>query len=120
MGARTGSEGKNKLMELSYDSEKKWRVVCSGKTNKELSSTLEPDTTEHVVILLRNDNQFSAYVDGKSVGGGAPCKLGYYGFERDLPLLHWRGWRQHGKKRRRLCDCDERPAVQPPVEFRRD
>ncbi|EKF26084.1 trans-sialidase, putative, partial [Trypanosoma cruzi marinkellei] len=75
MGARTGSEGKNKLMELSYDSEKKWRVVCGGKTTEKHSRDWETEGERHVVILLRNDNQFSAYVDGKSVGGGAPCNL---------------------------------------------
>ncbi|EAN81888.1 trans-sialidase, putative, partial [Trypanosoma cruzi] len=71
MGVRL--EGQEKLMELSYDSEKKWQVLCDGVPNSgKLSSTLGP--TQHVVILLRNGSQGSAYVDGQRVGD-APCEL---------------------------------------------
>ncbi|PBJ71584.1 trans-sialidase [Trypanosoma cruzi cruzi] len=67
-------EGQEKLMELSYDSEKKWILLCSGVPNSgKLSSTLGP--THHVVILLRNGNQGSAYVDGQLVGGDEQCQL---------------------------------------------
>ncbi|EAN88109.1 trans-sialidase, putative [Trypanosoma cruzi] len=71
MGVRL--EGQEKLMELSYDSGGKWQVLCDGVPNSgKLSSTLGP--THHVVILLRNGSQGSAYVDGQRVGD-APCEL---------------------------------------------
>ncbi|EKG00949.1 trans-sialidase, putative, partial [Trypanosoma cruzi] len=61
-------------MELSYETGKKWKVLCGKETPKELSSTSE-ETTHHVVILLRNGTQGSAYVDGQRVGGDAQCQL---------------------------------------------
>ncbi|PWV04274.1 putative trans-sialidase, Group V [Trypanosoma cruzi] len=71
-------EGQEKLMELSYDSEKKWQVLCDGVPNSgNLSSTLGP--THHVVILLRNGSQGSAYVDGKQLVGNEACVLGNRG-----------------------------------------
>ncbi|RNC45467.1 amastigote surface protein 4, partial [Trypanosoma cruzi] len=65
-----GDEEGSKLMELSYGSGKKWKLLCSGKTTTEHSSTWDPETTkkDHVVILRRNGNQSSAYVDGKRLG----------------------------------------------------
>ncbi|EAN87756.1 putative trans-sialidase, Group V [Trypanosoma cruzi] len=75
MGVRAGSNGENKLMEFSYSSEKKWQVLCSDDNPKELGSIGETDTTQHVVILLRNGNQGTAYVDGQRVGN-AQCELG--------------------------------------------
>ncbi|EKF98934.1 trans-sialidase, putative, partial [Trypanosoma cruzi] len=64
-------------MELSYDKEKKkWKLLCGEEMPKELSSTWEKETTHHVVILLRNGTQGSAYVDGQCVGGDVPCALG--------------------------------------------
>ncbi|PBJ78797.1 trans-sialidase [Trypanosoma cruzi cruzi] len=72
------SEGENPvLLELSYDKEKKWKwkLLCGGGQNKELSSGWEKEKTQQVVILLRNGTQGSAYVDGKRVGGDVPCKL---------------------------------------------
>ncbi|RNC35852.1 amastigote surface protein 4, partial [Trypanosoma cruzi] len=75
LGARAGSNGGKKLMELSYDSGKKWILLCGDGTNEELSSVLGAEKTQHVVILLRNGNQSSAYVDGQRVGGNAPCEL---------------------------------------------
>ncbi|KAF5213640.1 hypothetical protein ECC02_013825, partial [Trypanosoma cruzi] len=75
MGVRAGSNGENKLMEFSYSSEKKWQVLCSDENPKELGSIGETDTTQHVVILLRNGNQGTAYVDGQRVGN-AQCALG--------------------------------------------
>ncbi|ESS54887.1 trans-sialidase [Trypanosoma cruzi Dm28c] len=77
MGMRVGSNGnekKTKLMELSYDSGKKWHVLCGDKTD-EVSSTWETDKVQHVVILLRNGTQGSVYVDGQRVGNGE-CALG--------------------------------------------
>ncbi|KAF5217390.1 Mucin-associated surface protein (MASP) [Trypanosoma cruzi] len=76
MGVRAGSNGENKLMELSYNKEKKWQVLCGGKTIKEHGSTLGTEKTQHVVILLLNGNHGSAYVDGQRVGGDTPCALG--------------------------------------------
>ncbi|RNC37750.1 putative trans-sialidase, partial [Trypanosoma cruzi] len=70
-----GDEEGSKLMELSYDSGKKWKLLCSGKTTTEHSSTLGTETTQHVVIMRRNGNQSSAYVNGKRLGGNEQCKL---------------------------------------------
>ncbi|PBJ77044.1 trans-sialidase [Trypanosoma cruzi cruzi] len=77
MGVMMSGDGKTtKLMELSYDSEKKWQLLCSGGQNKELSSTWEKEKTQHVVLLIRNGSQVSAYVDGRRVGGNEACALG--------------------------------------------
>ncbi|KAF8282106.1 putative trans-sialidase, Group VI [Trypanosoma cruzi] len=70
-----GDEKEKKLMELSYDSEEKWQLLCGGKTLEKLSSTLGEKRTDHVVILLRNGSQGAAYVDGQPVGGDAQCQL---------------------------------------------
>ncbi|PBJ71372.1 trans-sialidase [Trypanosoma cruzi cruzi] len=76
MGAKMNDSENTVLLGLSYDKEKKkWRFLCGGGQNKELSSTSE-ETTHHVVILLRNGTQGSAYVNGKPVGGDVPCALG--------------------------------------------
>ncbi|KAF8278481.1 putative trans-sialidase, Group V [Trypanosoma cruzi] len=75
VGVRAGKEGKTKLMELSYDSGKKWQVLCGNGDPKELDSIGETDTTQHVVILLRNGTQCTVYVDGQRVGD-AQCELG--------------------------------------------
>ncbi|RNC43347.1 trans-sialidase, partial [Trypanosoma cruzi] len=76
MGVRAGSKGEKKLIELSYGSGKRWQVLCGDGDPKELSSIGEKDTTHHVVILLRNGTQCTAYVDGQRVGGDVPCELG--------------------------------------------
>ncbi|EKF32206.1 trans-sialidase, putative [Trypanosoma cruzi marinkellei] len=76
MGVRSGSNGENRLMELSYDSEKKWQVLCSDGTTKRLKSTWEKDTTHHVAIVLQNGNQGSVYVNGKRVCGNAQREMG--------------------------------------------
>ncbi|KAF8300183.1 putative trans-sialidase, Group V [Trypanosoma cruzi] len=73
MGVRAGSDGGKNLMELSYETGKKWKLSCGGENPKEPSSTSK-DTTHHVIILLMNGNQGSAYVDGQRVGDEA-CKL---------------------------------------------
>ncbi|EKF27408.1 trans-sialidase, putative [Trypanosoma cruzi marinkellei] len=76
MGVRSGSNGENRLMELSYDSEKKWQVLCSDGTTKRLKSTWEKNTTHHVAIVLQNGNQGSVYVNGKRVCGNAQREMG--------------------------------------------
>ncbi|RNC39134.1 amastigote surface protein 4 [Trypanosoma cruzi] len=70
-----GEQGK--FFGLSYEKERKWMLLCGdGTTNSgELSSTGEPGTKRHVVILLRNGTQGSVYVDGQRVGD-ASCELG--------------------------------------------
>ncbi|RNC42120.1 trans-sialidase, partial [Trypanosoma cruzi] len=68
MGAKMDDSEKNVLLGLSYDKEGKRAVLRSGKTNKELRSNWEPDTTHQVAIVLRNGNQGSVYVDGQHVG----------------------------------------------------
>ncbi|KAF8284843.1 putative trans-sialidase, Group V [Trypanosoma cruzi] len=76
MGVMMSGDGKKtKLMELSYDSEKKWQLLCGGKTTKENSNTWEKEKTQHVVLLIRNGSQVSAYVDGKQVGEDVPREL---------------------------------------------
>ncbi|PWU93414.1 putative trans-sialidase, Group V [Trypanosoma cruzi] len=77
MGVRVGSNGdENKvLLGLSYDSGRKWQVLCGDGNPKELGSIGETDTTQHVVILLRNGTQCTVYVDGQRVGD-AQCELG--------------------------------------------
>ncbi|KAF8288621.1 putative trans-sialidase, Group V [Trypanosoma cruzi] len=75
MGVRAGSKGETKIMELSYDSGKKWQVLCGDQTTTEVSSTWETETPQHVVILLKNGTQCTVYVDGQRVGNGE-CALG--------------------------------------------
>ncbi|EKF28463.1 trans-sialidase, putative, partial [Trypanosoma cruzi marinkellei] len=75
MGVRLDGEGeKSKLMELSYDKGKKWELQCDGKLVKQKSRDWETEKSQHVVILLRNGTQGTAYVDGESVGE-ATCEL---------------------------------------------
>ncbi|ESS61349.1 trans-sialidase [Trypanosoma cruzi Dm28c] len=63
------NDGKTVLFELSYNGGGKCILVCRGGTNpKELSSIWEKEKTQHVVLLIRNGSQGSAYVDGKRVG----------------------------------------------------
>ncbi|PBJ77869.1 trans-sialidase [Trypanosoma cruzi cruzi] len=70
MGAKKDGDGeKTVLFGLSYnDKENKWILLCGGGENKKYSSDWETKTSEHVVVLLRNGNQGSAYVDGQRVG----------------------------------------------------
>ncbi|PWV15335.1 putative trans-sialidase, Group VI [Trypanosoma cruzi] len=74
LGAKWIDDNNPVLLGLSYNKEKKWQVLCGGGTPKEPSSTSEA-TTHHVVILLRNGTQGSAYVDGRRVLGDAECDL---------------------------------------------
>ncbi|EKG02362.1 trans-sialidase, putative, partial [Trypanosoma cruzi] len=76
MGVKMNDDGKTVLLGLSYNGGGKWRLSCRGGTDTEDHSiNLSTETTHHVVILLRNDNQGTAYVDGKRVGGGEACAL---------------------------------------------
>ncbi|KAF8278453.1 putative trans-sialidase, Group VI [Trypanosoma cruzi] len=75
VGVRVGSKEEKKLIELSYDSGRKWQVLCGNGNPTELGSIGETDTAQHVVILLRNGTQCTAYVDGQRVGD-VPCELG--------------------------------------------
>ncbi|KAF8300891.1 putative trans-sialidase, Group V [Trypanosoma cruzi] len=67
MGVRL--DGGKKLMELSYDSQNKWRVLCSDGTTKKLKSTWATETQYQVAIVLQNGTQGSVYVDGQRVCG---------------------------------------------------
>ncbi|EKF29236.1 trans-sialidase, putative, partial [Trypanosoma cruzi marinkellei] len=62
----TDDTGNTVLLGLSYNSEKKWSLLCDG-VPKDISSTLKPETTHHVAIVLRNGTQGSAYVNGQPV-----------------------------------------------------
>ncbi|ESS61415.1 trans-sialidase [Trypanosoma cruzi Dm28c] len=76
MGAKLNDDNNPVLVGLSYNNkEKKWILLCGGGENKEHSRDWETKKSEHVVILLRNGNQGSAYVDGQRVGN-VQCKLG--------------------------------------------
>ncbi|EKG02288.1 trans-sialidase, putative, partial [Trypanosoma cruzi] len=69
VGAKLNGDGENTvLLGLSYnDKEKKGILLCGGGENKKYSSDWETKTSEHVVVLLRNGNQGSTYVDGQRV-----------------------------------------------------
>ncbi|PWV03232.1 putative trans-sialidase, Group V [Trypanosoma cruzi] len=76
MGAKLNDSGNTVLLGLSYNgNEKKWILLCDGGKNKEHSRVSEPEKAQHVVILLRNGSQGSAYVDGQPVGGDEQCEL---------------------------------------------
>ncbi|PBJ77051.1 trans-sialidase [Trypanosoma cruzi cruzi] len=68
MGVKMNGAGNSVLVGLSYDSGKKWILVCSGGQDKELSSTWEPQTQYQVAIVLQNGTQGSVYVDGILLG----------------------------------------------------
>ncbi|EKF99985.1 trans-sialidase, putative, partial [Trypanosoma cruzi] len=76
MGAKMNDDKKNSFG-LSYEKEKKWILLCGDATTNsgEQSRVSEPEKAQHVVILLRNGNHGSAYVDGQPVGGNEQCKL---------------------------------------------
>ncbi|EKG00993.1 trans-sialidase, putative, partial [Trypanosoma cruzi] len=76
MGVKVNDDKNPLLLGLSYENGGKWKLLCSGRQNTEDKSvTLATETTQHVVILLRNGNQGSAYVDGQRVGENVPCAL---------------------------------------------
>ncbi|EKG02261.1 trans-sialidase, putative [Trypanosoma cruzi] len=70
MGAKLNDSDNKVLLGLSYNGkEKNWILLCDGGENKEHSRVSEPEKAQHVVMLLRNGSQGSAYVDGQPVGG---------------------------------------------------
>ncbi|RNC35459.1 putative trans-sialidase, partial [Trypanosoma cruzi] len=62
------------LLGLSYENGGKWKLLCGSENPEDQSVTLE-ETKHHIVILLRNGTQGSAYVDGQPVSGDAQCDL---------------------------------------------
>ncbi|KAF8292177.1 putative trans-sialidase, Group V [Trypanosoma cruzi] len=75
LGAKMTGAGNSVFLGLSYGKEKKWQLLCGVETkSKDRSVFWGPKTKDHVVILLRNGTQGSAYVDGKRVGD-VPCAL---------------------------------------------
>ncbi|KAF8301289.1 putative trans-sialidase, Group V [Trypanosoma cruzi] len=76
VGVKMKGAGNSVLLGLSYNSGKKWHVLCGDKTTTKLSSTWETETPQHVVILLKNGTQGSVYVDGQLVCGNEECALG--------------------------------------------
>ncbi|PWV20421.1 putative trans-sialidase, Group V [Trypanosoma cruzi] len=75
MGAKMNGDENNVLLGLSYNSEKKWHVLCCDGNPEELSSGWETGTQYQVAIVLQNGTQGSVYVDGQRVGNGE-CALG--------------------------------------------
>ncbi|EKG00502.1 trans-sialidase, putative, partial [Trypanosoma cruzi] len=77
IGAKMNDNENTVLVGLSYNNEKNWILLCGDATTNsgEQSRVSEPEKAQHVVILLRNGNQGSAYVDGQPVGGNEQCKL---------------------------------------------
>ncbi|EAN94054.1 putative trans-sialidase, Group V [Trypanosoma cruzi] len=77
MGATMNDSDNTVILGLSYNNnnENKWILLCGGRENKKYSSDWETNTSEHMVVLLRNGNQSSAYVDGQPVGGDEKCNL---------------------------------------------
>ncbi|EKG00220.1 trans-sialidase, putative, partial [Trypanosoma cruzi] len=116
MGVKVSDDKNSVLLGLSYEKEKKkWRFLCGDGQNKEHSRTGEEETTHQVVLMLQNGTQGSAYVDDILVGN-AQCNLQDMDSKSGLTLLHWRGWKQCGRRLsgpRRVCDGVERVAVQP-------
>ncbi|PBJ71284.1 trans-sialidase [Trypanosoma cruzi cruzi] len=76
MGVKMNDSGKTVLLGLSYNKEKKWKLLCGGETLNELSSTWEPEETHQLAIVLQNGTHGSAYVDDQRVGGDVSCELG--------------------------------------------
>ncbi|RNF11887.1 putative trans-sialidase [Trypanosoma cruzi] len=77
MGVKKMNDDKKNSFGLSYEKGKKWILLCGDATanSGEQSRVSEPEKAQHVVILLRNGNHGSAYVDGQPVGGDEQCKL---------------------------------------------
>ncbi|EKG03726.1 trans-sialidase, putative [Trypanosoma cruzi] len=75
MGVKMNDDENPVLLGLLYNGGGKWKLLCGVENRKELSSTWEKETTHHVVTLLRNGTQGSAYVDGQRVLGNAQCDL---------------------------------------------
>ncbi|ESS55747.1 trans-sialidase [Trypanosoma cruzi Dm28c] len=75
MGVKMSDDNNPVHLGLSYNNKKKkWKLLCGEETPKELSSTSE-ETTHQLAIVLQNEKQASAYVDGQRVLGDAQCDL---------------------------------------------
>ncbi|EKF29360.1 trans-sialidase, putative [Trypanosoma cruzi marinkellei] len=74
MGVRMNDAETPVLLGLSYNKGKKWQVLCGGGTTQQPSGTWGPEKAQHVVVLLKNGNKGSVYVDGQRVGD-AQCQL---------------------------------------------
>ncbi|EKF31841.1 trans-sialidase, putative, partial [Trypanosoma cruzi marinkellei] len=84
MGVKMNDDKGTVLLGVSYDKEKKWQGICSGKTTMEHSSTLGPEKTQLVVSFLKNGTNCFIYFDGQRVGN-APCELKNIGLEATEP-----------------------------------
>ncbi|PBJ76288.1 trans-sialidase [Trypanosoma cruzi cruzi] len=62
------------LLRLSYNGGGRWQLLCDGETKFKELSDWRPETKDHVVILIRNGNQGTAYVDGERVGEDAQLR----------------------------------------------
>ncbi|EAN86331.1 putative trans-sialidase, Group V [Trypanosoma cruzi] len=88
MGVKMNGDEKTVLFGLSHENGGKWKLLCGGGTDTEDQSVnLATETKNHVVILIRNGTQGSAYVDGKSVGGNAQFDL--KDIERSRGISHF-------------------------------
>ncbi|EAN97161.1 trans-sialidase, putative [Trypanosoma cruzi] len=74
MGVKVNDNKNPVLLGLSYNKEKKWEFSCGGGNPKGHNS-ISKETTHHVVLVLRNGTQGSAYVDGQRVLGDEACDL---------------------------------------------
>ncbi|RNE98741.1 putative trans-sialidase, partial [Trypanosoma cruzi] len=72
IGAKMDDD-KTVLLGLSYNSQNKWQVLSSGTVTEGQSSDWDPETQYQVAIVLQNEKQGSAYVDGELVGS-AQCE----------------------------------------------
>ncbi|EKG03807.1 trans-sialidase, putative, partial [Trypanosoma cruzi] len=75
MGVKMSDAENSVLLGLSYDKEKKWKLLQSGGKTEELSGTWETDAKYQVAIVLQNGKQGSIYVNGKLVCKDAQCEL---------------------------------------------
>ncbi|EKF99886.1 trans-sialidase, putative [Trypanosoma cruzi] len=73
IGAKMDDDDKTVLLGLSYNSQNKWQVLSSGTVTEGQSSDWDPETQYQVAIVLQNEKQCSAYVDGELVGS-AQCE----------------------------------------------
>ncbi|EKG03709.1 trans-sialidase, putative, partial [Trypanosoma cruzi] len=72
IGAKMDDD-KTVLLGLSYNSQNKWQVLSSGTVTEGQISNWATETQYQVAIVLQNEKQCSAYVDGKLVGS-AQCE----------------------------------------------
>ncbi|KAF8302482.1 putative trans-sialidase, Group V, partial [Trypanosoma cruzi] len=75
MGVKTNDAENAVLLGLSYNKEKRWKLLQGGGKTEELSGTWETDAKYQVAIVLQNGKQGSIYVNGKLVCKDAQCEL---------------------------------------------